>query len=261
MSPFLIEFAKCEFVKPKFANRESSSGRVHSLRLKAARFDRLISQSSPFLLFQTRTNFPGIGQFSALCGRLAFLFHTFVHTVTVTNSGNDARYNPASSVNNLYPLTAACAPIRKSAIALEGRHKLAQGAVPEHSEGQALGRSTNKKSPGGATQTLTLTQNVLHLVRDTMFFQQCQELIGKTQFLVVRRLILDVPDNRGNDRGAHAKRRVTVLPREGTALRARPFRRTRFDGLQRLGQREHRRNLYEQMNMIRHAANPMDMDP
>src|SRR6266849_4551164 len=251
MSPSLIEFAKCEFVKPKFANRESSSGRVRSLRLKAARFDRLISQSSPFLLFQTRTNFPGIGQFSALCGRLAF---------TVTNSGNDARYNPASSVNNLYPLTAACAPIRKSAIAPEGRHKLAQGAVPEHSEGQALGRSTNKKSPGGATQTLTLSQNVLHLVRDTMFFQQCQKLIRKTQFLVVRRLILDVPDDRGNHRSAHAKRRVSVLPREGTALRSRPFRRTRFDGLQRLGQREHRRNLHEQMNVIRHAANPMDMN-
>ncbi len=70
----------------------------------------------------------------------------------------------------------------------------------------------------------------------------------------MRLLILYVTNDRGDDRTAHAKRSVSLLPREFVAFFTCPSGRVGFDGKNRLGQCQCRGNSEEEMNVIFHPS-------
>ena len=87
-----------------------------------------------------------------------------------------------------------------------------------------------------------------------MLLQQRNPFRTEGHLSMVRLLGLDVSHNRRNQRRAHAERRVPLLPREFAPLLVGPSRRIRFDRENRLGQRQRRRNLNQQVHVIVHPA-------
>jgi len=78
---------------------------------------------------------------------------------------------------------------------------------------------------------------------------------------MVRFLRVYVSDDRRNERRTHAKRSIALLPRQFASLFVRPSRGIRFDREHRLGERQNRRNLDEEVNMIVRPAHGMNQDP
>jgi hypothetical protein len=99
-------------------------------------------------------------------------------------------------------------------------------------------------------RALMLVSDVSHLAEHeprikfhAVFFQQGDEFRLEIHPAMMRFLRIDVPNDRGNPRGAHAERRIPLLPAQFTAFLVRPPRRIRFDRQHRLRQRQLRRDL------------------
>jgi hypothetical protein len=73
-------------------------------------------------------------------------------------------------------------------------------------------------------------------------------------------LILDVPNRCRHQRPAHAKRSIPLLPRKLETFVVRPPRRIRFDGVNCFRHRQSWWNLDQEMNVILHPANRMNLN-
>src|SRR5216683_3777679 len=80
-----------------------------------------------------------------------------------------------------------------------------------------------------------LTKHEFRIKLHAVFPQQRKKLLLKTHFPVMRFLILYISHHHWNNRRAHAKRRVPLLPRELVTFFVCPPRRIRFDRANRLG--------------------------
>jgi hypothetical protein len=112
--------------------------------------------------------------------------------------------------------------------------------------------------PGGRRN---LTKHEFRIKFHAVFFQQRDQLRLEIHLRVMQFLILYISNDRRNAGRTDAKRRITLLPREFIALLVRPPRRIRFDGEDRLRDRQRRRNLDEEMNMIVRPAHGMNENP
>lgn len=91
-----------------------------------------------------------------------------------------------------------------------------------------------------------------------MPFQQSNEFVFERHLPVMPFLILDVPDYRWHIRLAHRECAVTLLPGKFSDLVGHPSRRICLDRPDGVGNRDRRRKLQEEMDMIFHPTNLMN---
>ncbi len=133
-------------------------------------------------------------------------------------------------------------------------HRQYPGAT-ERSEGTPGTDGPNRRSPEGATSRSV--PHVPFVKFDLVLSQQVAKLLLERPPPVVLGLIADVARHVLNLGLADRKRPVSRLPREGPVRRPRivqPAQRTRFQGLDRAGNRILAADRYEQMNANRSSA-------
>ena len=93
-----------------------------------------------------------------------------------------------------------------------------------------------------------------------MFFQEGQEFGVEGHCFVMGCLILDVAEDGGDLRGAHAEGGVAFLPRKFVALGVGPAPGIGFDGEDSFGEREGLRELEQEMNVVGGPADGVGED-
>jgi hypothetical protein len=102
-----------------------------------------------------------------------------------------------------------------------------------------------------------LSQYIIGIIGDGVFFQQSNEFVLVIHFAVVRRLIPDVSSDRTYIGFTHTETPVAALPGKTPSH---PFRRARLDVQYCIGNRYRRRNLKQHVDVIFHAADFMHKD-
>ena len=95
---------------------------------------------------------------------------------------------------------------------------------------------------------------------DVVFFQQGEEFGVEGHFIVMGWLILDVAEDGGDLRGAHAEGGVAFLPRKFVASGVGPAAGIGFDGQDGFGEREGLRKLDQEMDVVGGAADGVGED-
>jgi hypothetical protein len=93
-----------------------------------------------------------------------------------------------------------------------------------------------------------------------MLLQQGEKLRLETHSLVMRLLRLGVLDYGGSVGTADAEGSIALLPGEIVTLFVGPSGRVGFDGEDRLGDGQSRRNLDQEVDVVPHAADGVDKD-
>ena len=138
--------------------------------------------------------------------------------------------------------------------------------VPSHFSGRRRRGTSGPRIPS--------TKNKPRIKFHAMLLQQRAKLVGKTHLPVMGILILYIAHYRWNVRRAHTERSIPLLPfdpvrpgLQGFILtnpelqNVSPPRRIGFDRCDGLRQRQTRRNLHQQMNVVFHASNGVYNNP